>query len=107
MKLPDIDAVRAFVLVSQLKSFTKTADTMGTSQAAVSLKIKRLEEAVGRPLLERTPRRVTLSMEGLAFQASAQRRAWQSLGRRRGQAASGRLRSADQSHGSRLLAPHQ
>lgn len=72
-KPPDFDAIRAFVLVSQLKSFTKAADIMGTSQAAVSLKIKRLEEAVGRSLLERTPRRVILSMDGLAFQASAQR----------------------------------
>lgn len=73
MKTPDIDAIRAFVLVAQYKSFTRVADAMGTTQAAVSLKIKRLEEALGRALLERTPRRVTLSVHGLAFQGSAQR----------------------------------
>lgn len=73
MKPPDIEAIRAFVLVSQLKSFTQAADAMGTTQAAISLKIKRLEQAVGRALFERTPRRVTLSVHGLAFQASAQR----------------------------------
>jgi DNA-binding transcriptional LysR family regulator len=73
MKTPDIEAIRAFVLVAQLKSFTQAADALGTTQAAVSLKIKRLEEAMGRSLLERTPRRVILSMHGLTFQASAQR----------------------------------
>jgi DNA-binding transcriptional LysR family regulator len=73
MKSPDIDAIRAFLLVAQLKSFTRVADTMGTTQAAISLKIKRLEEAVGRALLDRTPRRVTLSAHGQAFHANAQR----------------------------------
>jgi DNA-binding transcriptional LysR family regulator len=73
MKSPDIEAIRIFLLVAQYKSFTQVADVMGTTQAAVSLKIKRLEEAIGRTLLERTPRRVTLSANGLAFQVSAQR----------------------------------
>lgn len=73
MKSPDIDAIRAFLLVAQLKSFTRVADTMGTTQAAISLKIRRLEEAVGRALLDRTPRRVTLSSHGQAFHANAQR----------------------------------
>jgi len=73
MKSPDIDAVRAFLLVAQLKSFTKVADIMGTTQAAISLKIKRLEENLGRSLLERTPRRVMLSANGLLFQPNAQR----------------------------------
>ena len=73
MKTPDIDAIHAFVLVARLKSFTRVADVLGSTQAAISLKIKRLEEAVGRSLLERTPRRVTLSVHGLAFLPGAQR----------------------------------
>jgi DNA-binding transcriptional LysR family regulator len=73
MKSPDIDAIRAFLLVAQFQSFTRVADTLGTTQAAISLKIKRLEEAVGRALLDRTPRRVTLSAHGQAFHANAQR----------------------------------
>src|SRR5262245_66345293 len=40
---------------------------MDTSQSAVSLKIKRLEEELGRRLVERTPRLVRLSAEGDAF----------------------------------------
>lgn len=73
MKSPDIDAIRAFLLVAQLKSFTKVAETMGTTQAAISLKIKRLEESLGRSLLERTPRRVMISANGMLFQPNAQR----------------------------------
>lgn len=73
MKTPDIDAIRAFLLVADLKSFTRAADITGTTQAAVSLKIKRLEESLGRPLLERTPRRVTLSAHGAVFLPSARR----------------------------------
>ncbi|WP_247263303.1 MULTISPECIES: LysR family transcriptional regulator [Pseudomonas] len=71
MKMPDIDAIQAFVLVAELKSFTRAADVIGGTQAAISLKIKRLEETLGRKLLERTPRRVTLSAHGQTFLASA------------------------------------
>lgn len=39
----DIDAVRAFVYAAQLGSFTRAAETVGSSQAAISLRIKRLE----------------------------------------------------------------
>lgn len=63
----DIDAVRTFILVAELSSFTKAAEQLGISQAAVSIKLKRLEEQLGRRLLERTPRRVRLSPQGLAF----------------------------------------
>ncbi|WP_297843522.1 LysR family transcriptional regulator [Pseudomonas sp.] len=73
MKMPDIDAIQAFVLVAELKSFTRAADAIGGTQAAISLKIKRLEETLGRKLLERTPRRVTLSAHGQTFVTSARR----------------------------------
>ena len=63
----DIDAVAAFVLVADLSSFTRAAEALGTSQAAVSLKVKRLEQKLGRRLLERTPRRVGLTLDGQAF----------------------------------------
>jgi len=63
----DVDAVRAFVLAADLQSFTRAADALGTTQPAVSLKLRRLEAQLGRRLLERTPRQVRLSAEGLAF----------------------------------------
>ena len=67
MKALDLEAVQAFVLTADLKSFTRAAEAMDTTQSAVSLKIKRLEEGLGRKLLERTPRLVRLSADGSAF----------------------------------------
>jgi DNA-binding transcriptional LysR family regulator len=67
MKSMDVDAVRAFLLAADLQSFTRAADVLGTTQSAISLKLRRLEDQLGRRLLERTPRRVRLSAEGLAF----------------------------------------
>jgi DNA-binding transcriptional LysR family regulator len=63
----DVDAVRAFLLTADLKSFTRAAQVLGTTQSAISLKLRRLEEQLGRRLLERTPRQVRLSAEGAAF----------------------------------------
>ena len=67
MKALDVEAVQAFVLVADLNSFTRAAEAMDTTQSAVSLKIKRLEDGLGRRLLERTPRMVRLSAEGSVF----------------------------------------
>ena len=67
----DIDDVQAFVLVADLNSFTRAAAALGTTQSAISLKMKRLEERLGRRLLERTPRRIQLLPEGAGFLAAA------------------------------------
>ncbi|MGC7407493.1 LysR family transcriptional regulator, partial [Pandoraea pneumonica] len=71
MKMLDMEAVQAFVLTTDLKSFTRAAEAMDSTQSAVSLKIKRLEDALGRRLLERTPRLVRLSQDGAAFLVAA------------------------------------
>jgi DNA-binding transcriptional LysR family regulator len=63
----DIDAVRAFALVAELASFTRAAQVTGTTQSAVSLKLKRLEARLTMRLVERTPRSVRLTAEGGAF----------------------------------------
>jgi DNA-binding transcriptional LysR family regulator len=63
----DLDTVQAFVLVADLGSFTRAAMAMDTSQATISLKLKRLEERLGCRLLDRTPRHVRLSAEGDRF----------------------------------------
>ncbi len=63
----DLDAVRAFVLVADLASFTRAADGLQTAQAAISLKIKKLEDRLGYRLLDRTPRHVQLSEKGQGF----------------------------------------
>lgn len=63
----DLSAVEAFILVADLRSFTHAADALGLTQAGVSLKLRRLEEALARRLLDRTPRQVRLSIDGEAF----------------------------------------
>lgn len=63
----DVAAVQAFVLVAELRNFTRSAEALGTTQASVSSRIKRLETALGRRLLERSPRLVRLSADGNLF----------------------------------------
>ncbi|WP_395701363.1 LysR family transcriptional regulator [Aquabacterium sp.] len=63
----DLDAVQAFVRIAELGSFTRAAEALDTTQAAISLKLKRLEERLGWRLIERTPRYVELSVRGAAF----------------------------------------
>ena len=67
----DLDAVQAFVRISELGSFTRAAEALQTTQAAISLKLKRLEDRLGCRLIERTPRYVQLSAQGAAFLAHA------------------------------------
>lgn len=67
MKTLDVEAVQAFVLVADFQSFTRAAEALDTSQAAISMKLKRLEERLGEKLIERTPRLVRLSARGATF----------------------------------------
>lgn len=71
IKTLDIDAVKAFVMTADMQSFTRAAEALATTQSAISLKLRRLEDYVGRRLLERTPRHVRLSAAGVVFLASA------------------------------------
>src|SRR5438132_3007276 len=63
----DLDAVQAFICIADFGSFTRAAEVLDTTQAAISLKLKRLETRLGWRLVERTPRYVQLSARGTAF----------------------------------------
>jgi DNA-binding transcriptional LysR family regulator len=63
----DVDAVEAFVAIADHQSFTRAAKALSTTQGALSVKLKRLEDRLGRKLIERTPRLVRLSAQGAAF----------------------------------------
>ncbi|MGU3575249.1 LysR family transcriptional regulator [Brucellaceae bacterium C25G] len=63
----DPQAVEAFLLIAELQSFTKAAGVLNTTQAAVSLRLRKLEDALGQRLLERTPRHVRLTAAGEHF----------------------------------------
>lgn len=54
----------SFVAVCETGSFTCAADRVFLSQSTVSQQVRRLEEALGKPLLERTSHQVQLTEEG-------------------------------------------
>lgn len=60
----DIDLLRTLVAVAGAGSLMKAAPRVGRTQAALSMQIKRLEDIVGRPLLNRGVRGVSLTAEG-------------------------------------------
>ncbi|WP_394559631.1 LysR family transcriptional regulator [Aquipseudomonas alcaligenes] len=59
-------AMRAFVRVAELASFTRAADSLGQPKASVSLLVQQLENQLGARLLHRTTRRVSLTQDGQA-----------------------------------------
>lgn len=60
----DVESLRAFITVLDLGGMTAAADALDISQSAVSWKIKRLEERVGRELLVRDGRQLSPSRDG-------------------------------------------
>ena len=56
--------MHALTVISQLGSFTKAAQRLGLSKAAVSQRIAELEKALGQQLVHRTTRSVRLSEAG-------------------------------------------
>ncbi len=62
--LPPLTAVRAFEAVARHLSFTRAAEELGMTQAAVSYQIRILEERVGTPLFLRKPRQIALTETG-------------------------------------------
>ena len=62
--LPPLNAMRAFEAAARHLSFTRAAEELGMTQAAVSYQIKVLEERVGTPLFLRRPRQIVLSEVG-------------------------------------------
>ncbi|WP_051792539.1 LysR substrate-binding domain-containing protein [Amycolatopsis jejuensis] len=61
------EQVRTFLAVAQSLSFTQAAAALGLRQPTVSHHIRKLEEAVGRPLLVRDTRSVRLTVDGEAM----------------------------------------
>lgn len=60
----DVESLRAFMTVLDLGSMTAAAEELAISQSAVSWKIKRLEERVGRELIVRDGRNLSASRDG-------------------------------------------
>ena len=62
--LPPLTAVRAFEAAARHQSFTKAAEELGMTQAAVSYQVKVLEDRLGKALFHRLPKKVELSETG-------------------------------------------
>lgn len=60
----ELDLLRAFITVVETGSFTRAAALLGRTQPAVSLQIRRLEDQLRAPLLDRAGRGVALTTEG-------------------------------------------
>jgi len=66
-RLPPLSALRAFEAAARHLSFTRAAEELAMTQAAVSYQIKVLEERVGSALFVRRPRQVLLTETGQAL----------------------------------------
>ncbi|ALZ84921.1 MULTISPECIES: LysR family transcriptional regulator [Pseudomonas] len=69
----ELQDIRSFVKIAELGSFHEAADALHLSQPALSRRIKKLEDGLGTPLLERTTRRVGLTSVGRDFLPKARR----------------------------------
>ncbi|SNR89855.1 MULTISPECIES: transcriptional regulator GcvA [unclassified Azospirillum] len=69
-RLPPLNALRAFASAARYLSFTKAADELAVTQAAISYQVRQLEEHIGRELFRRLTRRLELTPAGLELQAA-------------------------------------
>jgi len=63
-RLPPLSAIRAFEAAGRHENFSRAADELRLTQAAISYQVRQLEDRVGRPLFVREKGRVRLSDTG-------------------------------------------
>lgn len=69
----ELDALRIFVKVAELGSFTRTGEHLGLSKSRVSIRVQELEAELGSRLLQRSTRAVRLTPDGEQFVLRARR----------------------------------
>lgn len=67
LRLPPLSALRAFEAVARHLSFTRAADELHVTPAAISQQVKGLEEQLGVQLFERSRRAVALTDAGISI----------------------------------------
>lgn len=67
----DIALIRTFLEVSATGSFVNAADRLYVTQSAVSLRVQRLEDTLGRPLFKRSKAGAELTSAGREFERYA------------------------------------
>lgn len=63
----ELRTVRTFLRVAELQSFSRAAQQLGYSQAAVTVQIKQLEQELGTQLFERIGKHIKLTEHGTQF----------------------------------------
>ena len=69
----DFDLMRTLLLIKQEGSFTKAGEKLGLTQQAISGQVKRIETAIGRPVLVRGGSVLRLTADGEVLIAYAER----------------------------------
>jgi DNA-binding transcriptional LysR family regulator len=72
LKMPSLRAVKCFVAAARYQSFTRAAETLCVTQAAISRQIRELESHLGTALFKRVGRSVELTAAGSVFFDAAQ-----------------------------------
>ena len=62
--LPSLTALRAFAATAELRNFSQAARALNVTHAAVAQQVRALEEQLGRPLVQREGRGVSLTADG-------------------------------------------
>lgn len=62
--LPSLTALRAFAATAELRNFSQAARVLNVTHAAVAQQVRALEEHLGRPLVQREGRGVSLTADG-------------------------------------------
>ena len=63
----ELREIRTFLQIAQKQSFSKAAEALGYSQAAVTVQIKQLEEELGIHLFDRLGKKTVLTHHGEIF----------------------------------------
>lgn len=72
LKMPSLKAVKSFVAAARYQSFTRAAEALCVTQAAISRQIRELETYLGVQLFRRVGRAVELTEAGSTFFDAAQ-----------------------------------
>ncbi len=71
VKMPSLRAVKSFVAAAKYLNFTRAAEALCVTQAAISRQIRELEASLGVVLFKRTGRAVELTEAGVIFYDAA------------------------------------
>ncbi|MGG0667022.1 LysR family transcriptional regulator [Lederbergia citrisecunda] len=69
----DIEQIRAFLVINETRNFTKAAEILHIAQSTITARIRTLEQQIGKQLLLRNNKQVTLTRAGELFVPYAER----------------------------------